>query len=289
MKKQLLFGAFLLGSFFTTNAQEIFNVDFSSTEVLTDWSLINADGDGFNWTVDTEGFQQLVDNGFTGGVALSASFDNTQGPLTPDNSLVSQAFTVPAGGATLTYKIGAVDPDFFEEHYAVYVIDAAEYDAILEGLQADPPTATIGDYLALLTTPVIEETLTTVMATSKTVNIEGLDGESVRIVFRHYDVTDVFIIALDDVVVSNGTADTEDFTSNQLSVFPNPTSDIVNITNAVGLNAVQVMDINGRTVKSVNFNNVSEASINISNLTSGVYMMSIASENGTSTQKIIKQ
>lgn len=281
MKKTLLIGAMLLGSYFTASAQQIFSVDFSDTAVLTDWLLIDADGDGFDWAVDTEGSTTTVGNGFTGGVALSASFDNTDGPLTPDNSLVTQAFAVPANGATLTFKIGGMDPQFSAEHYAVYVINAAD---ITE-------TTTIGEFVALLTTPKLEETLGGAPAVNKTVSLAGHEGQNVRIVFRHYNITDQFVIVLDDVTVTAGNvAGVNDMLASQLSVYPNPVNNVVNIANAENIlvNGVEIVDLNGRTIKSSKFNGVANAEINVSDLASGVYMMNISSDKGTTTKKIVK-
>lgn len=281
MKKTLLIGAMLLGSYFTASAQQIFSVDFSDTAVLTDWLLIDADGDGFDWAVDTEGSTTTVGNGFTGGVALSASFDNTEGPLTPDNSLVTQAFAVPANGATLTFKIGGMDPDFSAEHYAVYVINAAD---ITE-------TTTIGEFVALLTTPKLEETLGGAPAVNKTVSLAGHEGQNVRIVFRHYNITDQFVIVLDDITVTAGNvAGVNDVLASQLSVYPNPANNVVNIANAenILINGVEIVDLNGRTIKSSKFNGVANAEINVSDLASGVYMMNISSDKGTTTKKIVK-
>jgi hypothetical protein len=82
----------------------------------------------------------------------------------------------------------------------------------------------------------------------------------------------------------------EDHLATQFSVFPNPSSDIVNLTNSANvlMNSVNITDINGRTVKSMNLNGVSNAQINISDLASGMYMMNISSDQGTATKKIIK-
>lgn len=281
MKKTLLIGAMLLGSYFTASAQQIFSVNFSDTAVLTDWILIDADGDGFNWGVDTAGSTTTVGNGFTGGVALSASFDNTDGPLTPDNSLVTQSFAVPANGATLTFKIGGMDPDFSAEHYAVYVINAAD---ITE-------TTTIGEFLALLTTPKLEETLGGATAVNKTVSLAGHEGQTVRVVFRHYNITDQFVIVLDDVTVTAGNVTgVNDVLASQLSVYPNPANNVINIANAENIlvNGVEIADLNGRTIKSSKFDGVANAEINVSDLASGVYMMTISSDKGTTTKKIVK-
>lgn len=78
--------------------------------------------------------------------------------------------------------------------------------------------------------------------------------------------------------------------SNSFSVYPNPATNVVNIKSSVNasIQTVSITDLNGRTVKT---NTVSgnEAQINISDLASGVYMMSINSDEGSVTKKIVKK
>jgi len=75
----------------------------------------------------------------------------------------------------------------------------------------------------------------------------------------------------------------------ETAVYPNPANSVVNVANATALiNNVKVADLNGRTVKTQNFENVSSAQVNISDLASGVYMMTVASDKGTTTKKIVK-
>ncbi|ESU24818.1 hypothetical protein FEDK69T_03710 [Flavobacterium enshiense DK69] len=86
---------------------------------------------------------------------------------------------------------------------------------------------------------------------------------------------------------------TEAFTSvesSKLSVYPNPANNIVTISNAENLqiNAVVITDVNGRTVKTLEFGGVAETQINVSDLNSGIYFMSIDTNEGTATKKIIK-
>jgi hypothetical protein len=83
---------------------------------------------------------------------------------------------------------------------------------------------------------------------------------------------------------------TAGFLASKFSVYPNPSNNVVNISNDVNgiLNGVTITDINGRTVKSVQFNNVATAQVNISDLSAGMYMMNIASDQGNVTKKIIK-
>jgi len=81
-----------------------------------------------------------------------------------------------------------------------------------------------------------------------------------------------------------------DFVASKLSVYPNPANNVVNIGNTADMQIqkVALVDINGRTVKSMNFNGVNDVQINISDLNAGVYFMNINTNEGTATKKIIK-
>jgi hypothetical protein len=86
-----------------------------------------------------------------------------------------------------------------------------------------------------------------------------------------------------------GNSDFNALDQNLISVFPNPVSDVVSISsNLNAMNSVSVIDINGRVIKNVEYNGVSNLEINISDLNSGVYFLNIATENGSATKKIIK-
>lgn len=97
-------------------------------------------------------------------------------------------------------------------------------------------------------------------------------------------------ILLDNFVASNELS-TDDFLASQLSIYPNPSSDVINITNAsnILLNGVEIVDLNGRVVKSAKLNGVSEAQVNISDLSAGMYLMNVSSDQGTTTKKIVKK
>lgn len=83
---------------------------------------------------------------------------------------------------------------------------------------------------------------------------------------------------------------TENFSKLGLNVFPNPVSDIVNITSPeANIEMVTITDLNGRTVKSINFNNVAETTIDASDLASGIYLMNITANGTVATQKIVKK
>jgi hypothetical protein len=75
------------------------------------------------------------------------------------------------------------------------------------------------------------------------------------------------------------------------SVFPNPSTNNFTITssNSATINGVEMYDVNGRIVKSLEFDNLSSAEVNIADLSQGVYMLKISSDDGSVTQKVVKQ
>ncbi|HQV35689.1 MAG TPA: T9SS type A sorting domain-containing protein, partial [Flavobacterium sp.] len=73
------------------------------------------------------------------------------------------------------------------------------------------------------------------------------------------------------------------------SIYPNPATDIITVNGAsASIKAIQVVDINGRIVKSLKFDGITETQVNISDLNAGVYVITVSSEEGVSSTKIIK-
>lgn len=72
------------------------------------------------------------------------------------------------------------------------------------------------------------------------------------------------------------------------SVYPNPATNVVYVENAKSLSSITLTDLNGRIVLSKKYNGVSETAVNVSDLTAGVYLMTIENDGIKSTKKIIK-
>lgn len=87
-----------------------------------------------------------------------------------------------------------------------------------------------------------------------------------------------------------GTTGVNEQVASTISVFPNPAVSVVNVANTNGalINNIKVADLNGRTVKNNKFDGLTDVQVNISDLASGVYMMTISSDKGTTTKKIVK-
>jgi hypothetical protein len=84
---------------------------------------------------------------------------------------------------------------------------------------------------------------------------------------------------------------TDSFMTSSFTVYPNPARNLVSVEGSNDANIVsyKIADLNGRIVKSVETINSTSVQINISDLQSGVYMMTINSDKGSVVKKIIKE
>ncbi|MBP5742029.1 MAG: T9SS type A sorting domain-containing protein, partial [Paludibacteraceae bacterium] len=75
-----------------------------------------------------------------------------------------------------------------------------------------------------------------------------------------------------------------------LTVAPNPVKNVINIASGEALKTVEVVDMDGRAVLSVNAKGKSALSVNASALTNGLYITKVTAESGNvSAVKIIKE
>ena len=150
------------------------------------WAFIDADGDGFNWDYIYEDAIKgwLAHSGC--GIVYSNSFvslsENYSTPLTPDNWLVS-----PKAVLDGTFKFWAIgqDPDDYAEHFQVYVSTTSATD---------------------VTTfePVSEEFVATSEYAEYTVDLSAYAGKTGWITIRHFNVTDMFRLIVDDITYHIG-------------------------------------------------------------------------------------
>lgn len=94
-------------------------------------------------------------------------------------------------------------------------------------------------------------------------------------------------ILLDNVTVTS-VLSVDSFLTSNFNIYPNPVFDILKIenTNNLKINKIVITDINGRVVQE----NVSNfESIDLTKLTAGIYLLSLETENGKFTKKIVKE
>lgn len=86
---------------------------------------------------------------------------------------------------------------------------------------------------------------------------------------------------------SKGALGVNDQQTVELSVYPNPTSGIVNLVSGRNIDNVNVYDVSGRLVKTVNKISSDKTVLDLSSLSSGTYILKIQTGKNVVTKKVI--
>ena len=81
----------------------------------------------------------------------------------------------------------------------------------------------------------------------------------------------------------------EENTLNTFSVYPNPTTDVLNIKSSKEIDNVTVFNLLGQNVASFTKNEIINSSIDLSELSQGLYLVKITSGNKTQTLRVTKE
>jgi hypothetical protein len=89
---------------------------------------------------------------------------------------------------------------------------------------------------------------------------------------------------------SSGIIEIKNDISKTVKVYPNPATDLINISTADNrLLSVQLMDVNGKVISSVIDNGNNHITISPAGLDKGIYLITIQTEKGNITQKVMVQ
>jgi len=253
------------------------NEGFEGSFLPMGWLNIDADGDGYKWR-EMAG-AEYAHSGEK--CASSSSYDNTAGPLTPDNWLISPKLSFPDDHVgTLKFWVAPQDPNWPTEVYSVMV-------------------STTNTDLASFN-PVFNEMIIAGTWQQKTVQLP-FAGQDIYIAFRHHDVTDIFMMKLDDISVETAVStDIEPIFATKLSKnYPNPFNPTTTIAYSVKEAApvkLEIYNIKGQKVRTL-VNDVMTAGNhsvvwnghddNGKNVGSGVYFYRMTTPKFSSTQKML--
>jgi hypothetical protein len=304
MKKTLLTLVTLIS--LTTFSQV--NVSFETTEgyslsainnqgpVGNEWSLLNATATN---TMNSALANIANNRAFTGTNSLrftsnAANWNYYAGVLSPfyagyDNAFIVRHRFYPESSTGSDYLFQIFD---FDGTDLVSVADLRfDYQGTIDFSDGTTFNTNVGTYTAnQWYDVVIERTATLIILrvngtqlASYPVFGTGTSAKFVGIRFDNYGSGFSF-----DNLVIELPASSESFNSNLFSLYPNPTSSILNITNSDNLDIknISVVDVNGRTVKN---QAGSLTQINVSDLNAGVYFVTIEAAEGKNTNNFIKQ
>ena len=129
------------------------------------WNAIDADGDGYNWSLIS-------------GAVHSASYENYVGALTPDNWLITPQFQLAANtNYEVTWNADPQDVLYPAEHYGLYV------------------STTTADTTAFT---LLQEWTLTDAGHVPVVDLSTYAGQTIYLAFRHWNCTDMYRIAIDN-------------------------------------------------------------------------------------------
>ena len=173
------------------------------------WTTIDADGDGFNWTLGASPSINTVNESKYSVYSESYSSD-AGGALTPDNYLVSPQIKL---DGSISFYACAQDGEWAAEHFAVAVstagnTDAADFTNVEEwtmtASRAANPSFAPGKFRSPRKTP---------GAWYKyTVDLSSYEGAEGYVAIRHFDCTDNFYIVVDDIEIKTSHVTMPDFT-----------------------------------------------------------------------------
>ena len=138
-----------------------------------DWTTIDADGDGNDWGV-TQGVSTVSGTN----AAISQSYINNVGALTPDNWLITPKLDL---DGTMRVWLCGQDPNYPSEHFAIYLAPVDE-------------VADVSDFTITL----VPETVTTGEYVEYTADLSAYAGQQGYIAIRHFNCSDMFYLNVDD-------------------------------------------------------------------------------------------
>lgn len=231
--------------------------DFENASEYSNWTYIDADGDGYGWSISDYGYNDSKR-------IMSESYSNTVGVLTPDNWFFTKPIKLTSNNA-MSWWVKAQDANYADEYYSVYVCSAPTVaSATAAGSIYDGYST--GDWV------------------KKSADLSEYSGQTIYIAFRHYNSSDMFQIGIDELsILGDANVGINSIDESNVVLYPNPTNSMINII-AEGLKTVEVMDMTGRMVMTSESN-----TIDMSQLANGVYVVRVSTLNGTSIQKVVKK
>ncbi|HCY45093.1 MAG TPA: T9SS C-terminal target domain-containing protein [Flavobacteriales bacterium] len=280
MKLELLIVS-LLVCIVSLGQNESTNLESFELSLLPEcWSLIDEDEDGYNWDVS---YQVLDENGITVsgntgvGYLTSASFDNSEGVLTPDNYLVLPQLNIQPN-EDLSFYIGAVDPSYFLENYSVLL-------------------SSTGNNPEDFTDTLLTEVLAAHIFQFREIDLSDYEGMEVYIAFNHHNSSNQFQIRLDDVLYPTTLEECEILVSLaeignelvELNIFPNPSQGIFTLENShSGIEEIVVFGTTGIQVWNQKYAGKSQSqSVDLSDLAQGVYTVMVKAGQYTASKRVI--
>lgn len=272
--KSFVFSLALVFTFQFSDAQIILLSENFNNGFPSGWQVIDNDGLTPHAQVAniTSGFGYLEDDDSTGiGDSIIACTSYFTPTGTADNYLILPAITLKQHGNILHWDAKSQDPSYPDGYEVlvsntVPVIDSFHVDTLLFYTDAEFPSWT-----------------------QRSVSLDTYVNETVYIAFHHFS-PNKFILKFDNIKVDADTTLTVNeiiFDNLVFSVYPNPANDLLSIsmTNNEKINRINIYNSIGENVYST----TNSSTINVSNLSNGIYLLEVVSGNSRGIRRIVVQ
>lgn len=174
-------GGFTATSNVTVTDGILFDFESDPTEGCQAWTFVDSDGDGYNWNWEMYQVNYDYQSAFAGdGLLSSASYSTIA--LTPNNWAISPAINITGANAQVQLYAAGQDPAYAAEVFQIYAGTSPEVSAMTA--VSSKFTAT-GAYEAY------------------TGDLSAYNGQTIYVAVRHYDVTDMFRLNVDQMTVTH--------------------------------------------------------------------------------------
>lgn len=232
-------------------------MSFESTDNMEGWVIVNNNNDGYTWENDnTQG------GAHTGSNFLIYNFSSN---FAADDHLFSSCINFEAGknyDLSFFYVIGDVD---YTEKLRVFLMNSQDVNDTVSTI-VDINPVTNGTYLESST-----------IFTVPTTGTYYLD-------FNIYSDADKFLLVMDDISITESNS-IDEKQANTANVYPNPTTDILNIECKEDIKTISIINTIGQVVYSNEIYNNS-TKVNTSNFDKGIYLVKIQTENSSIIKKV---
>lgn len=176
-----------------TGAPVLLDESFDDS-LSADWTLIDADGDGRNWSLSTKYFSSPQGVDRSNCMVSSSYFQSI--PISADNYLISPTIHIPgAGGYNLTYAVANYQKGFLDSYSCILgTLTNGAFNSIDTLISETPDNAII--------TIVNGVAVNAEGYAIRSFNLDAYKGQDICVAFRHKDENHYFI-CIDNVKISN--------------------------------------------------------------------------------------
>lgn len=252
-------------------ANILYNTSFETPRIkLIGWNIPNQSfvvGQG-DWSTGVFGLGPLVQDGNYSIYSVSSNF------ATSNNYLFSRAINLTSGvNYTINFYVsnnvqnGSTGTTSYELRVGNAPTTAAQ-------------TTVVGSETGFNSAPFVLKTFSFTPTSTGNYYFSLVNNSPLNATGQHAVIVDNFSIF--DPLSTN------EFNKNGFSIYPNPVGEYLKIQNNLNtkINSIEIYDLNGKLIKQVNSN---LENINVSDISSGNYIVNINSEAGNKVLKLIKE